>query len=110
MNNKTYKLWSTTANKIRDLKKNWPFLSYEQIAEQIIELEDLRPKDLTQQREIQNLHFSYQYPLNLDMRSFKKEILKIADRILKSDSTLPFSNELSLRQQQEILRLAGKAA
>lgn len=110
MNPKTYKLWSTTAKKIKDLKKNWAALSYEQIAEQIVELEDLRTKDPSMQREIQNLHFTYQYPLYLDMKSFKSQILKIANRILKSDSTLPFSNELSLVQQQEIMRQACKAA
>jgi len=100
---------STTASKVNqliiDLKKNWSNLSYDQIADKLIEVQDLGTKSPSALKKIQNLHFNHQFPIESDRKDFACEIRKLAERILRTDSVDHLST-LDLVQQKEIIQFA----
>ncbi len=102
------------------IKKNWDKLAPEELAENIIELQDRvtllkgnSPEVAKVVREAQKFHFRFVYPVALELDtsgksmppSFAKTVYQAANKVFTTNSLAPF-NALSRVQKQEVIRIA----
>lgn len=107
----------------KNIRKNWDMLAPEELAEQIIDLEDRvthlkgdSPEVAKVVKEARTLHFRFVYPVALELEtsgksmppSFAKTVYHAAKQVFDTNSVAPFK-QLSSVQQQEVIRIAARS-
>jgi hypothetical protein len=92
------------------IKKSWDASDPQELAQNIVDLKDkisgiqeMTPAIEKIKKVADGYHADFVFPVRIDFRSFSKQIGRMADRILKTNSVAPLE-KLSPTQQQEVLR------
>ncbi|PIS02380.1 MAG: hypothetical protein COT85_05120 [Chlamydiae bacterium CG10_big_fil_rev_8_21_14_0_10_42_34] len=100
----------------KKITRQWNSLAPEEQAEQIIDLqgkvallEGTSPAIEKIKKQVEHLHFQFVFPVALELSqetiSFAKEVARIANQVIKTNSSGPFTS-LNQMQQKEVMRYA----